>query len=346
MFWTDGTECPGSKTGNLFPPARALFPVTTQKAMKRIWPIIAVADVPGSAAWYMNLLAAKQTHPGNAEFDQIVDEDDTVLLCLHYWGPSGPNGDHHWPTLAKPMEGSQNGLLLWFVVDDFDAAWKRAQSIATKTEEEPNTDNGTGMRAFVVQDPDGYHVVINEARQFDWMRKPYCYTVRLMHAKVKAAREFALRAHGNQQYGQHPYSFHLDAVAELLEPYGDDAQIAGYLHDTVEDTMTTLAEIEHDFGRMMAECVALLTDELGENRNARKAKTNAKLASTSNMLALTVKAADRLANLMECQRDPSSAKLQMYRREHQAFRMSAYRAGLCDELWVRIDAIIHDTNVL
>lgn len=133
--------------------------------MKRVWPIIAVADVRRSAAWYGRLLEAGPTHPGATVFDQIVDTDGTILLCLHHWGPSGPRGDRHWPTLAAPAaEVPGNGLLLWFVVDDFDAAWQRALAAGATIEEEPNSDNGTGMRAFVVRDPDGYHVAVNEAR--------------------------------------------------------------------------------------------------------------------------------------------------------------------------------------
>ena len=132
--------------------------------MKQIWPIIAVADVSVSAAWYTQLLQAKQTHPGNAIFDQIVDERGAILLCLHHWGPSGPRGDHYWPTLSEPAPGSANGLLLWFVVDDFDAAWERAQALGTPIEELPNDNNGTRMRAFVIQDPEGYHVAVNESR--------------------------------------------------------------------------------------------------------------------------------------------------------------------------------------
>ncbi|QDV12905.1 Bifunctional (p)ppGpp synthase/hydrolase relA [Rosistilla oblonga] len=160
-----------------------------------------------------------------------------------------------------------------------------------------------------------------------------------MHTNVQVAREFALRAHGSQQYGEHPYVYHLDAVAALLEPFGERAQVAAYLHDTVEDTATTIEEIEASFGQAMAETVAILTDEEGEMRSVRKAKTNAKLAATTNTLALTVKAADRLANLQEGQRD-AAGKLEMYRREHTAFRKAAYRDGLCEDLWQRIDAII------
>jgi uncharacterized glyoxalase superfamily protein PhnB len=134
--------------------------------MTRPWPIIAVADVGKSTAWYMALLDAQQTHAGATVFNQVVDGDGTILLCLHRWGPSGPRGDHKWPSLADPGEGFVgNGLLLWFVVDGFDQAWRRAQSLGTRIEEAPNTNNGTGMRAFVVRDPDGYYVTVNEARE-------------------------------------------------------------------------------------------------------------------------------------------------------------------------------------
>ena len=132
--------------------------------MKRVWPMIAVTDFSASAKWYMKLLGAKQTHPGGVVFDQIVDDDGTVLLCLHYWGPSGASGNHKWATLLTPAGASdRNGLLLWFVVDDFEETWQRARGLGTAIEEEPNLDNGTGKPTFVIQDLDGYHVAINEA---------------------------------------------------------------------------------------------------------------------------------------------------------------------------------------
>jgi len=136
-----------------------------KKLMTRSWPIIAVADVPKSSAWYTSLLEAEQNHPGAAVFNQVIDGDGTILLCLHHWGPSGPRGDHEWPSLADPGNGKiGNGLLLWFVVSGFNAAWHRAEMMRAKVHEAPNKDNGTGMRAFVVRDPDGYYVTINEAR--------------------------------------------------------------------------------------------------------------------------------------------------------------------------------------
>jgi catechol 2,3-dioxygenase-like lactoylglutathione lyase family enzyme len=132
--------------------------------MKHTWPIIAVADVTRSTAWYRRLLDAQETHPGATVFNQIVD-GDSVLLCLHHWGPSGLRGDHHWPSLSSSAGApAGNGLLLWFVVDDLEDAWQRARALEAVVEEAPNADNGTGMPAFVVRDPDGYHVAVNEAR--------------------------------------------------------------------------------------------------------------------------------------------------------------------------------------
>lgn len=87
-----------------------------------------------------------------------------------------------------------------------------------------------------------------------------------------------MKAHGEQRYGDQPYVYHLDGVAGLLLPYGRTAQVIGYLHDVVEDTPVTVADIERTFGGLIAQCVALLTDEPGETRAARKAKTYAKLA--------------------------------------------------------------------
>jgi catechol 2,3-dioxygenase-like lactoylglutathione lyase family enzyme len=133
--------------------------------MKQIWPIVAVRDVAESSTWYTRLLNAASNHRGATVFDQVVDGDGTVLLCLHHWGPSGLRGDHSYPSLSNPELGTPGkGLLLWFVVDDFDESWKRAQALGAPIEEPPNTDNGTLMRAFVIRDPDGYYVAVNETR--------------------------------------------------------------------------------------------------------------------------------------------------------------------------------------
>jgi predicted enzyme related to lactoylglutathione lyase len=54
-----------------------------------------------------------------------------------------------------------NGLLLFFRVDDFDAAVPRARSLVGKLEEEPNLNPATGTREFALRDPDGYYVMVS-----------------------------------------------------------------------------------------------------------------------------------------------------------------------------------------
>jgi guanosine-3',5'-bis(diphosphate) 3'-pyrophosphohydrolase len=156
------------------------------------------------------------------------------------------------------------------------------------------------------------------------------------------ARAFAIAAHAEQKYGDRPYSFHLDAVAALAAPYGEEAVVVAYLHDTAEDTPTTIEEIENKFGPKVATCVALLTDEPGANRKERKAKTYAKLAGVHgpNELALLVKAADRLANVSACIQDRKKGLWQVYQSEQAAFRSSAYRAGLCELLWTELEVLL------
>ena len=97
---------------------------------------------------------------------------------------------------------------------------------------------------------------------------------------IEKAREFAIAKHGDQKYGSRPYSYHLDQVVSLLEPYGELAQVIGYLHDVVEDTGTSTEEVEREFGSTVAACVAVLTDEPGTTRKERKEKTYQKMART------------------------------------------------------------------
>ena len=54
-----------------------------------------------------------------------------------------------------------NGLLLFFRVDDFDMALKRARALVTRLEEEPRVNPNTQTAEFSLRDPDGYYVTIS-----------------------------------------------------------------------------------------------------------------------------------------------------------------------------------------
>ena len=124
--------------------------------MKRLWTIIGVRDVPASVAWYQSLFGQPATAPAHDHFGQILDTDGTVLLGLHQWGA------HEHPTLTSADHGTPgNGLLLFFRVDDYQAALERARKLVDRLDEEPHVNPNTLTREFSLRDPDGYFVTIS-----------------------------------------------------------------------------------------------------------------------------------------------------------------------------------------
>jgi len=174
---------------------------------------------------------------------------------------------------------------------------------------------------------------------------PVCFNLSNFIGKIvlDKAKTYAVSAHGNQKYGTRPYVFHLDKVVAHLASFGEEAQVIGYLHDVVEDTEISLEEITIEFSDFISQCVGILTDEPGDNRKERKAKTYAKMANVSGELelALIVKVADRLANIEQCLSEDNTSKLSMYYSEHMVFKKSVYRTNLCDELWDSIDRALN-----
>lgn len=124
--------------------------------MKRTWTIIGVHDVPRSFKWYQSLFGQPSTGPAHRDFGQLLDSDGTVLLCLHEWAV-----ENH-PSLMSPANGTPgNGLLLFFRVDDYGAALRRARALVPQLAEEPHVNANTRTREFSVRDPDGYYVTVS-----------------------------------------------------------------------------------------------------------------------------------------------------------------------------------------
>ena len=124
--------------------------------MKRTWTIIGVAEVARSFRWYRALFGQPPGSPEHDDFGQIRDLDGTVLLCLHQWGA------HDHPPLRSPEHATPgNGLLLFFLVDDFDLALARARALVGALEEEPHVNPNTRAPEFSLRDPDGYYVTLS-----------------------------------------------------------------------------------------------------------------------------------------------------------------------------------------
>lgn len=163
-----------------------------------------------------------------------------------------------------------------------------------------------------------------------------------MNTLLDRARQFAIDAHGDQKYGEHPYVYHLDAVAQILQHQDPLTITVGYLHDVLEDTKATPDDLHLHFGPDVTDVVRMVTDEPGANRRVRKERTNAKLSRLTGYLgcvALMVKAADRLANIRESAKGGPGSKIDMYRGEHAAFRAAAESPGTA-WMWQEMDRLL------
>ncbi len=125
-------------------------------------------------------------------------------------------------------------------------------------------------------------------------------------ATLPQAYAFAARAHTGQfrkGAGQVPYINHPCAVAALVDKAGSSeaAIMAAVLHDVVEDTSVTLAEIESAFGAEVAGLVDALTDtpEMEALTDGVRKTMQAEKITHAPVAAKLVKLADQTNNLQD-----------------------------------------------
>src|SRR6185312_17434043 len=79
--------------------------------------------------------------------------------------------------------------------------------------------------------------------------------------------------------------------------YGEETLAAALLHDVVEDSDTTVADLRAEFGDQIAECVAALSDDESiDSYRDRKDEHRGRVADVDGD-ALAIYAADKLANM-------------------------------------------------
>ncbi len=142
-------------------------------------------------------------------------------------------------------------------------------------------------------------------------------------ALIEQAYELAARAHAPQKRDSgEPYISHPVAVAMILAGYRLDAGslITALLHDTIEDTTVTRAEIARRFGEETAGLVdgvtkltrlELQSDRTKQAENFRKLV----LALSRDIRVLLVKLADRLHNMRTLGSIPKLERRQRIARE-------------------------------
>ena len=173
-------------------------------------------------------------------------------------------------------------------------------------------------------------------RQYDLIERVRRYNPNTDEALLNRAYVYAMKAHGEQKRASgDPYFSHpLEVAAILTDLKLDDATIAAaLLHDTIEDTPTTRAEIDQIFGPDIGHLVEGLT-KLKRldlvSREAKQAENLRKLllAIADDVRVLLVKFADRLHNMRTLEHMPAEGRQRIAEETLEIYAPLAGRMGM------------------
>ncbi|HVV94369.1 MAG TPA: bifunctional (p)ppGpp synthetase/guanosine-3',5'-bis(diphosphate) 3'-pyrophosphohydrolase [Hyphomicrobiales bacterium] len=173
-------------------------------------------------------------------------------------------------------------------------------------------------------------------RQYELVERVKAYNPGADEALLNRAYVYAMQAHGSQTRASgDPYFSHpLEVAAILAEFHLDDATIvAALLHDTIEDTSTTRAEIDELFGPSIGRLVEgltklrridLVSKQAAQAENLRKLL----LAIAEDVRVLLVKLADRLHNMRTLQFVPEEKRNRVAEETLDIYAPLAGRMGM------------------
>jgi len=173
-------------------------------------------------------------------------------------------------------------------------------------------------------------------RQYDLVERVRSYNPDTNEDLLNRAYVYAMKAHGSQTRASgDPYFSHpLEVAAILTNLKLDDATIvAALLHDTIEDTEATRAEIDQIFGHEIGALVEGLTKlkrlEL-VSREAKQAENLRKLllAIADDVRVLLVKLADRLHNMRTLEFVPDASRQRIAEETLDIYAPLAGRMGM------------------
>ena len=115
------------------------------------------------------------------------------------------------------------------------------------------------------------------------------------------AYAFAERAHRGKldRYGLGAFIDHPVSVADLVKGFGDpQIETAAYLHDTIEKTEVTQAELEREFGPEMLDLVMVLSQDPEIEDRVERRKDHRERIRNAGWKAQVVYASDRIDGMM------------------------------------------------
>jgi catechol 2,3-dioxygenase-like lactoylglutathione lyase family enzyme len=129
---------------------------SARKSTVESQPLIAVRSVRASSRWYAELLAADTLpdHPHRDMYDRIW-RSGRLLLQLHAW-----DADNHPHLVNADAAPRGHGVVLWFQVEDFDAAVERARQLGAEIIEDAHFNPAPRHREIWLRDQDGYVVAL------------------------------------------------------------------------------------------------------------------------------------------------------------------------------------------
>ena len=142
-------------------------------------------------------------------------------------------------------------------------------------------------------------------RQYELVERVLAYEPEADEAMLNRAYVYTVQKHGTQKRASgDPYFSHPVEVAGLMTELKLDQEtiITALLHDTVEDTLATIEEVERLFGPEVARLVDGVTklskiEAMGETERAAENLRKFFLAMSEDIRVLLVKLADRLHNM-------------------------------------------------
>ncbi|MDO8806468.1 MAG: HD domain-containing protein [Elusimicrobiota bacterium] len=163
---------------------------------------------------------------------------------------------------------------------------------------------------------------------------------------LSRAEAFARRAHGAQRYGAYPYAKHLEDTVRILGRFlNQDTALfcAAWLHDCIEDTQTGADALRAEFGERIAGLVLAVTRRATALGKEELGEYYARIKATPG--AVTLKLADRIANVEACLNGTNAGQLLKYRQLHPRFCTALQGSGN-EALWEHLLLVIRRDSPL
>lgn len=175
-------------------------------------------------------------------------------------------------------------------------------------------------------------------RQYELVERVQKYKPDANEALLNKAYVYAMQKHGQQKRASgDPYISHpLEVAAILTDMHLDESTIAvALLHDTIEDTTATRAEIDELFGEDIGRLVEGLTKLKRLDLVSKKAKQAENLrklllAISDDVRVLLVKLADRLHNMRTLDHMKAEQKARISEETMEIYAPLAGRMGMQD----------------